>query len=200
MAEEQGTQNGRVEVTEQERAARIAERTEHYRRELAQDGYVQTTPGHWERQEGITTASPERAAAFVNGSADRAVADHAAEQQWREQQRPAFEAAARAGAWAPDWVGAGVSGSAAERSVQDLKPVAQMSNQEIVSEVRGAHEQFQKLSEEFATASADRRAELRQEMQPLVNRERELRAEFTGRLSPELTQDRVPEQQIAFSR
>jgi hypothetical protein len=128
------------------------------------------------------------------------VADHAAEQQWREQQRPAFEAAARAGAWAPDWVGAGVSGSAAERSVQDLKPVAQMSNQEIVSEVRGAHEQFQKLSEEFATASADRRAELRQEMQPLVNRERELRAEFTGRLSPELTQDRVPEQQIAFSR
>ena len=130
----------------------------------------------------------------------RAVADRTGEQQWREEQRPAFEAAARQGAWAPDWVGAGTSPNGNERSVQDLKPAAQMSSQEIVAEVRGAHEQFQKLSEEFATASVDRRAELRQEMQPLVNRERELRQEFTGRLSPELTQDRVPEQQIAFGR
>ena len=84
--------------------------------------------------------------------------------------------------------------------MQDLKPVTQMSSQEIVAEARGAHEQFQKLSEEYATASAPRREELRQEMQPLVNRERELREEFTGRLTPELSQDRVPEQQIAFSR
>ena len=137
---------------------------------------------------------------LLQRAGNRAVADRAAEQLWREAHRPAFEAAVRQGGWAPDWVGAGVPANANERSVQDLKPTAQMSNQEIVSEVRGAHEQFQKLSEEFATASADRRAELRQEMQPLVNRERELRQEFTGRLSPELTQDRVPEQQIAFSR
>jgi hypothetical protein len=159
MAEEQGTQNGRVDNE-------------------------------------LVTSTNE----LLERAGNRAVADRGVEQQWREEQRPAFEAAARQGAWAPDWVGAGVSGNAAERSVQDLKPAAQMSTQEIVSEVRGAHQQFQKLSEEFATASTDRRAELRQEMQPLVNRERELRQEFTGRLSPELTQDRVPEQQIAISR
>jgi len=190
MAEEQGTQNGRVEFTQEELRDKSAAFNQKYGSNVLD--YVRERP--------IDAELVRSTNDVLERAGNRAVADRAAEQEWREEPRPAFEAAARAGAWAPDWVGAGVPGNANERSVQDLKPAAQMSSQEIVAEVRGAHDQFQKLSEEFATASPDRRAELRQEMQPLVNRERELRQEFTGRLSPELTQDRVPEQQIAFGR
>jgi hypothetical protein len=91
-------------------------------------------------------------------------------------------------------------GLAQERTVQDLKPVAQLSNREIVAEARDLHAHFQQLAERYAQAQATQRAEIRQEMLPLVNRERELREEFTGRVNPELTRDRAPEQQIAFGR
>lgn len=92
------------------------------------------------------------------------------------------------------------NGLAQERTMQDLKPVAQLSNREIVAEARDLHAHFQQLAERYAQASASQRAEIREEMQPLVNRERELREEFTGRVNPELSRDRVPEQQIAFGR
>jgi hypothetical protein len=89
---------------------------------------------------------------------------------------------------------------AQERTVQDLKPVAQLSTQEIVAEARDLRAHFRQLAERYAQAQATQRAEIREEMQPLVNRERELREEFSGRVNPEVTRDRVPEQQIAFGR
>ena len=95
---------------------------------------------------------------------------------------------------------AGREAAMRERSVvQDMKPAAQLSDTEIVKEARGLHAHFQRLVERFEQAPPPQRAEIREEMAPLVNRERELRQEFTGRLNPELTQD-VPEQQISFSR
>lgn len=81
-----------------------------------------------------------------------------------------------------------------------VKPPAQLSDKELVTEAREIHAQFQQLAARFEQAPANQRAEIREEMAPLVNRERELRQEFTGRVSPELTRDRVPEQQMAFSR
>lgn len=92
------------------------------------------------------------------------------------------------------------SGLAQERTVQDLKPVAQLSNREIIAEARDLHAHFRQLAERYAQAQVTQRAEIREEMQPLVNRERELREEFTGRVNPELSRDRVPEQQIVFGR
>src|SRR5258708_2777455 len=107
---------------------------------------------------------------LLQRAADRAVADRLAEQQWREQHRPACEEAARQGEWVPAWVN---------------KPATQLSVQEIVTEARNTHRQFQNLSREYAGASEGRRAELREEMQPLVDRGRELRQEYSGRTQPE---------------
>ena len=80
--------------------------------------------------------------------------------------------------------------------VTQVKPAAELSTQEIVKEARGLHEQFQQLTERYETAPPQQRAEIRQEMAPVVERERELREEFTGRLSPEVSRDRAPQQQI----
>lgn len=80
------------------------------------------------------------------------------------------------------------------------KPANELTKNEIVAEARELHGQFEQLSERFERAPAAQRAEIREEMVPLVNRERELRQEFTGRSNPELTTDRMPEQHIAFGR
>jgi hypothetical protein len=81
-----------------------------------------------------------------------------------------------------------------------VKPAAQLTNQEIVAEARALHAQFQALSERFDEAPPSQRAEIRQEMAPVVDRERELRREFTGRVDPELTRDRAPARDMSFSR
>jgi hypothetical protein len=62
-----------------------------------------------------------------------------------------------------------------------------------VGEVRELHAHFQDLNKQYEQQPA-RRAEIREEMQPVVNRERELRQEYSGRINPEISQDRVPEQ------
>jgi hypothetical protein len=82
---------------------------------------------------------------------------------------------------------------------QTLKPVGQLSNQEIVGEARELHARFERLSEQYNEASAGQRPEIRDEMQPLVNRERELRQEYTGRTIQELALDRAPEE-ISYAR
>lgn len=82
--------------------------------------------------------------------------------------------------------------------VSGPRPAAQLSNKEIVSEARELHSRFHQLAEKFEQAPANQKAEIREQMTPLVNRENELRQEFTGRLNPELKQDRVPEQQISY--
>ncbi len=82
----------------------------------------------------------------------------------------------------------------------ELKPAAQLNNSEIVSEVRDLHSQFKSLSEEYNNAPATQRPQLREQMEPLVNREHELRHEYTGRATQEIKQDRVPELQIEVSR
>jgi hypothetical protein len=78
------------------------------------------------------------------------------------------------------------------------KPAAQLSNKEIVAEARELHSQFHQLAEKFEQAPANQKAEIREQMTPLVTRENELRQEFTGRLNPEIKQDRLPERQISY--
>ena len=86
-----------------------------------------------------------------------------------------------------------------QKNHRELKP-AQLTNQDIVSETHSLHAHFRQLAERYEQAPASQRAEIREEMQPLVNRERELREEYAGRVNPELIQDRVPEQDMGFSR
>jgi hypothetical protein len=81
-----------------------------------------------------------------------------------------------------------------------LKPVAELTDKEIVAEARDLHAHFQQLVERFQHAPASERAEIRAEMKPVASRERELRQEASGRLNPEMSQDRVPEVQISYSR
>jgi hypothetical protein len=80
-----------------------------------------------------------------------------------------------------------------------LKPVGQLTNQEIVGEARELHAHFEQLSERYEQARPAQRAELREEMQPLVNRERALRQEYTGRTTQGLALDRAPED-ISYAR
>jgi hypothetical protein len=88
-----------------------------------------------------------------------------------------------------------------ERSQQkEMKPANQLTNQEIVEEARELHSHFKQLSEEYRNSPATQRAHLREEMEPLVDRERTLRQEYTGRATQQLSVDRAPAQQIAFSR
>jgi hypothetical protein len=79
------------------------------------------------------------------------------------------------------------------------KPVNHLSNEEIVREAQEIHSRFANLSEQYNEAPAGQRTEIREEMKPLVNRERELRQEYTGRTSQELALDRAPEE-ISYSR
>jgi hypothetical protein len=74
---------------------------------------------------------------------DRVESDHAMQRAWREEHRPAFEATARDGAWAPDW------------AKRDLKPAPEMTNKEIVLEARDLHSQFQQLKEKYEQAPAN---------------------------------------------
>jgi DNA-binding transcriptional MerR regulator len=83
---------------------------------------------------------------------------------------------------------------------RNLKPAAQLTNEQITAESRDLHSRYERLMERYEKAPASQRAEIRQEIEPVVNRERELRQEYTGRTNPELTQDRVPSQQIGYSR
>ena len=83
---------------------------------------------------------------------------------------------------------------------QNLKPASQLTNEQISAESRELHSRYERLMERYEQAPASQRAEIREEIKPVVNRERELRQEFTGRTNPELTQDRVPSQQIGYSR
>jgi hypothetical protein len=88
-----------------------------------------------------------------------------------------------------------------DRSQQKgMKSVNQLTNQEIAEEARELHSHFKQLSEEYRNSPATQRAHLREEMEPLVDRERALRQEYTGRATKELSVDRVPEHQIAFGR
>ena len=88
--------------------------------------------------------------------------------------------------------------------MQDLKPPAEMTKAEIVTEAREIHAHFAQLMERFEqTPPGAQREEIREEMKPLVTRENELREEYTGRakaeMSPaELSQDRVPQQSIGY--
>ena len=83
---------------------------------------------------------------------------------------------------------------------QNLKPAAQLTTEQIAAETRELHAHYEQLKERYEQAPPSQRAEIREEMAPVVNRERELRQEHTGRLKPELTQDRVPEQEIGYGR
>jgi hypothetical protein len=83
---------------------------------------------------------------------------------------------------------------------QNLRPAAQLTTEQIAVETRELHAHYEQLKERYEQAPPSQRAEIREEMTPVVNRERELRQEYTGRLKPELTQNRVPEQEIGYSR
>jgi hypothetical protein len=161
---------------------------------------------------------------MLQRAGDRAEQDRTIEQRNTQEFR---EQAAVSGGWMPggatdaqreelhgDWQrrqewngmieGGSVAANAPERSVQDLKPPAEMTKPEIVTEAREIHAHFVQLMERFeSTPAGSQREEIRQEMKPLVTRENELREEYTGRvkaeMSPaELSQDRVPQQSISY--
>jgi hypothetical protein len=75
-------------------------------------------------------------------------------------------------------------------------PPAQMSNQQIMAETRELHSEYKALYAEYQNAPPAERQELREAMQPIVARENELRAEYTSRVAPEISRDRVPEQSV----
>ena len=83
---------------------------------------------------------------------------------------------------------------------ENLKPAAQLSTGELAAETRELHAHYEQLKERYEQASPSERPAIRQEMTPVVDRERELRQEHAGRLKPELTRDRLPEQDIGYSR
>jgi dsDNA-specific endonuclease/ATPase MutS2 len=79
------------------------------------------------------------------------------------------------------------------------KPATQLSNGEIVTEVRELHVRFEQLSEEYKHSAGSERQHVREEMKPVVARENELRQEYLGRAAQELSRDRVPDP-VAYSR
>ena len=83
---------------------------------------------------------------------------------------------------------------------ENLKPAAQLSTGELAAETRELREQYEQLKERYEQASPSERPAIRQEMTPIVDRERELRQEHAGRLKPELTRDRPPEPEMGYSR
>ena len=80
-----------------------------------------------------------------------------------------------------------------------LKPATQLSNREIVAEARELHSHFKQLTEQYSQAPVEQRPQLREEMAPLVDRERALRQEYTGRTTQELSIDRSPPE-ISYAR
>jgi hypothetical protein len=82
----------------------------------------------------------------------------------------------------------------------NLKSAAQLTTEQLATETRELHAHYEQLKERYEQAPPGQRAEIREEMTPVVQRERELRQEYTGRLKLEITQDRVPEQGIGYSR
>jgi hypothetical protein len=91
-------------------------------------------------------------------------------------------------------------GMADQTTNREYRPAAEMNGKELVLETRQIHEQFQALSEQYTTAAPAQREMIQAEMKPLVARETELRQVASGRLSPEISQDRVPEQAISYTR
>ena len=80
-----------------------------------------------------------------------------------------------------------------EQNQQQKKPASEMANADIVKEIHESHTQFRDLTLRYETSGTpEQKKEIRQQMQPIVDRERELREEYSGRSNPELTRDRVP--------
>jgi hypothetical protein len=130
-----------------------------------------------EEQEGPKPIDPELIKSTVDlmqRAADRALADRVAKQRWREEHRAEFQEAAARGEWVPAWV---------------KQPAAQLPNEQIVREAQNTHKQYQAVVQEYPQASEARQAELRTEMQPLVERARELRQEYSARIQPEMSRD-----------
>jgi len=85
-----------------------------------------------------------------------------------------------------------------ENVSRELKPAGQLSDKKIVTESRDLHARYEVLLEQYRTAPANQRPEIRQEIEPLVAREQEIRQEAQGRMAAQVSQDRVPE--ISYSR
>jgi len=136
------------------------------------------------------------------------VADHVAQvARDKEEYDRDYESFARFSAMAdlePNyerWAGpVGVNTYSGPARTDPPKAVNHLSNEEIVREAREIHSRFANLSEQYNGAPAGQRPEIREEMQPLVNRERELRQEHTGRATQELAVDRSPDLQIGYAR
>ena len=87
-----------------------------------------------------------------------------------------------------------------EQSQQRKKPASEMANAEIVKEIHESHTQFRDLTVRYeSSGTPEQKKEIRQQMQPIVDRERELREEYTGRSNPEVTRDRVPSTNVGVS-
>jgi hypothetical protein len=215
MAEEQ-TQNNRVQYTEQE----LRERAAAFDQRFGNNAYELLNG-----RPSIDPAEIQRTNEFIERAGDRAVEERTVQQQQTQETR---ERAAVSVGWVPggatdaqrdelraDWQrrqewnatieGGSVPANAPERGIETLRPPAEMTKPEIVTEARDIHAQFVQMMERYEQTSGTERSQLREEMKPLVTRENELREKYTGRVKVEmspnqLSQDQVPEQSIGYGR
>jgi hypothetical protein len=141
----------------------------------------------------------ERTKQLMDRAGERAVVERAAEQVQQQQWRAAHE---RRQEWNAAIEGGGVSANPEERS---FKSPADLTKPEILTEAREIHAYFTQLLDRFEQAAGPERAQLREEMKPLVTRENELREEYTERVQAEmspsqLSQEVGAEQSIGYGR
>ena len=208
-------QNGR-EFTEQD----IRERAAAFDQQFGNNAV-----GFLNRKPAYDVDLVERTNQMLHRAGDRVESDRAIERIEQQEIRERFAAG---GGWVPgnpteaqrqqyrsdyerrqEWNGLIESGTVTanpqERSIQDLKPPAEMTKAEIVLEARELHAHFSDLATRFEQmAPGPEKTQIRDEMKPLVMRENELREEYTGRVkaevSREVSQDRVPEVSIGYGR
>jgi hypothetical protein len=87
-----------------------------------------------------------------------------------------------------------------EEKRENLRPATQLSTDQLAAETRELHGLYAQLKERYEQASPSERPAIREEITPVVDRERELRQEYAGRLKPEQTRDRLPKQDLGYSR
>ena len=149
----------------------------------------------YDRKQGIETYRPEGITLSNERGLDRSDEQrHELRGDWQRRQE-----------WNGLIEGGSVAANPQERSVQDLKPPAEMTNQEIVNEARELHAEFSaKMARWEGMPAGPEKTELREEMKPLAIRENELRQEYTGRVKAEVTrevsQDQVPEMSVGYGR
>lgn len=193
--------NRRIPFSEQELAQKAAEFDQSF-------GITQTENAGEDRRELIQSTKE-----FLARAADRAVGERAEEM---EQQKIFRESSAFHGGWVP--------GDPSEEQRQQLRedykrrqewnelldkapvesrqlrPLAEMTQHDIVHEARVVHAHLVQLNERFEKLEGNEKAQMREDMKPLAKRENELRDEYLARRKGEALTGNSREQSIRMLR